>query len=250
MMTVALRHRCRNPKCRTKLPAPVESEHHAFCCRGCFESFYRNRCRVCEKDLRLTGKEPGKRRMYCRAPNTCAAEAQKWPHIYALPAADGPSPQISAQMLRSAHSTGPEIGIAGPARCLRDWRWGGDENFDWSLYDEAGLTIARLVLGPDGRYQLRSPITTPPQSWADLEEAKRSAEGFALMAMAVDPKLAARIAKDNSAPHPMGPPRKSAWPTAETSADLKIREAGLDTDPESIPGFLRRTARLPTPCTS
>jgi hypothetical protein len=30
-----LRHRCRNPKCRSKLPKPVANEHHAFCTRGC-----------------------------------------------------------------------------------------------------------------------------------------------------------------------------------------------------------------------
>jgi hypothetical protein len=29
------RHRCRNQRCRSKLPAPVENEHHAFCTRGC-----------------------------------------------------------------------------------------------------------------------------------------------------------------------------------------------------------------------
>jgi hypothetical protein len=36
-MTKALRNNCRNPHCRTKLKAPVENEHHAFCCRaaGC-----------------------------------------------------------------------------------------------------------------------------------------------------------------------------------------------------------------------
>jgi hypothetical protein len=43
-----LRHRCRNPKCRMKLPAPVSNERDAFCCRTCYEIFYRRRCRVCE----------------------------------------------------------------------------------------------------------------------------------------------------------------------------------------------------------
>src|SRR5260370_35580344 len=46
-----LRHRCRNPRCRLRLPKPVENEHHAFCCRSCFESFYRARVRVCERDI-------------------------------------------------------------------------------------------------------------------------------------------------------------------------------------------------------
>jgi hypothetical protein len=48
---VELRHRCRNPHCRSKLPEPVSNERDAFCCRGCYESFYLHRCRVCEKSL-------------------------------------------------------------------------------------------------------------------------------------------------------------------------------------------------------
>jgi hypothetical protein len=44
-----LRHRCRNPKCRCKLPEPTSIQRNAFCCRGCFTSFYRSRCLVCEQ---------------------------------------------------------------------------------------------------------------------------------------------------------------------------------------------------------
>jgi hypothetical protein len=51
-MKQSLRHYCRNPRCRMKLQAPVENEHRAFCCRGCFESFYRSRCLVCEEPMR------------------------------------------------------------------------------------------------------------------------------------------------------------------------------------------------------
>lgn len=43
-----LRHRCRHPRCRSKLPSPVTNPREAFCCRGCYESFYLHRCRVCE----------------------------------------------------------------------------------------------------------------------------------------------------------------------------------------------------------
>ena len=46
-----LRHYCRNPKCRSKLPAPVANEREAFCARGCYSSFYLHRCRVCEKPI-------------------------------------------------------------------------------------------------------------------------------------------------------------------------------------------------------
>jgi hypothetical protein len=60
-----LRHRCRNPHCRTKLNQPVENLHTAFCKRGCYDSFYLKRCLVCEKD-----KPAGStaRRKLCRRP--------------------------------------------------------------------------------------------------------------------------------------------------------------------------------------
>jgi len=37
-----LRHYCRNPRCRSKLPDPVENTREAFCCRGCYRQFYRS----------------------------------------------------------------------------------------------------------------------------------------------------------------------------------------------------------------
>ena len=46
--TAELRHRCRNPRCRSKLPAPVANAREAFCARGCHGAFYRARCLVCE----------------------------------------------------------------------------------------------------------------------------------------------------------------------------------------------------------
>jgi hypothetical protein len=43
--------KCRNTKCRMRLPVPTSNEREGFCCRGCYESFYLKRCRVCEKGL-------------------------------------------------------------------------------------------------------------------------------------------------------------------------------------------------------
>jgi hypothetical protein len=43
-----LRHYCRNPKCRSKLPNPIANPKEAFCARGCHSSFYRRHCLVCE----------------------------------------------------------------------------------------------------------------------------------------------------------------------------------------------------------
>jgi hypothetical protein len=204
------KHYCRNPRCRSRLHEPVENEHRAFCTRGCYKSFYRNRCRVCGRDLRKTGKPGDAQRLYCRPPHRCAAEARKWPEKYGFEARPVPYPLFRTNNLRSAHSTGLKIGLVSDrpaAHCLRGWWWGGDGDRDHSLYDRDGLTIARVVLEGDGRYRLRTPIAIPRQTWAHLEEAKRGAESFALMAMpleAVDPKLAARIKRNNETPHPMG----------------------------------------------
>ena len=50
----AMRKFCRNPKCRMKLPTPTSNEREAFCCRGCYQSFYLHRCLVCEKAIERT----------------------------------------------------------------------------------------------------------------------------------------------------------------------------------------------------
>jgi hypothetical protein len=34
-----------------KLPEPVSNEREAFCCRGCYRSFYRHRCLICEQPI-------------------------------------------------------------------------------------------------------------------------------------------------------------------------------------------------------
>jgi len=107
-----LRHRCRNPKCRGKLPAPTDNLRRAFCTRFCFDSFYRNRCRVCEKDLRKKGGRGHASRLYCRPPNNCKAEAQKWPGRYEY----GSSITPATTNVSNAHSTGTFWRhIAGPS---------------------------------------------------------------------------------------------------------------------------------------
>jgi hypothetical protein len=51
----AMRHRCRNPKCRAKLKTPVSNSREAFCPETtCKQRFYRLRCYVCEE------KKPGR----------------------------------------------------------------------------------------------------------------------------------------------------------------------------------------------
>ena len=84
-MTDALRHYCRNSRCRTKLREPVENEHAAFCCRGCFEQFYRSRCAVCERDLSrdpMTGEAVKLGRKFCG--QKCQREHRRFPRVYSV----------------------------------------------------------------------------------------------------------------------------------------------------------------------
>jgi hypothetical protein len=62
-----LRHRCRNPRCGVKLKAPIENARDAFCYPGCYESFYRSRCLVCERPFdRKTERKRVCNRSKCR----------------------------------------------------------------------------------------------------------------------------------------------------------------------------------------
>jgi hypothetical protein len=244
-MSVELRHYCRNLKCRSKLPAPIENVRKAFCCRGCHGAFYRSRCLVCEKDTGtnpLTGEKRKRlgQRKFCG--RKCKAEARQFPPVYAWVL---PDPVRRARSSSSCDKMGLKTGPASDrptSHCLRGWWWGGDGHRDHSLYDRDGLTIARVVLEGDGRYHPRKPIATPRQAWAHLEEAKRGAESFALMAIplaAVGPKLAARIKRDNETPHPMGSPLNRR-PLTGDATPSDWRPTGNGADVPDIPDFLRR----------
>src|SRR5262249_43836239 len=235
------KHYCRNPRCRSRLPEPVENEHHAFCTSGCHASFYRSRCLICEERMRRKDE-----RQRCKSGHRlCQSEYRKFPRAYDFPREMGGSTGFVRQPPAKAHSTGLKSDVRGDrptSHCLCVWWWGGDSDRDHSLYDRDGLTIARVVLEGDGRYHLRKPIATPTQAWAQLGAAKRGAESLALRASplaAVGPKLAARTKRDNETPHPMGPPLNRPPLTGDaTSSDW--RSTGNGADVPDIPGFLRR----------
>ena len=107
-MSVELRHYCRNLKCRSKLPAPIENVRKAFCCRGCHSAFYRTRCVVCEKDTGtnpLTGEKRKRlgQRKFCG--RKCKAEARQFPHVYAWTVRRTRSPSSCDKM---GLKTGPQ----------------------------------------------------------------------------------------------------------------------------------------------
>jgi hypothetical protein len=65
------RYKCRNLRCRIKLPAPVSNPRDAFCCRGCFDSFYLRRCLVCEAPIEQAKR--GRPRLICKKSRCRAA---------------------------------------------------------------------------------------------------------------------------------------------------------------------------------
>ena len=251
------RHYCRNLRCRAKLPEPVDNHRHAFCSRGCFDRFYLGRCRVCERDIStdpLSGRRRSQsaHRQFCG--RKCRAEHRKFPRVYA---GGLPEPVRRTASVRNAQSTGIKFGVSGSppkARCLRDWWWGDPRIGDLCLHDKDGLTIARFVLGADGLYHLWTPTRWPRMSSPDLVQAKHRAESLALAAIpleTVDPKLAARIKRDNATPHPMGPPLNRPWPIGlqddEVHLGANSRIATADfaktADPGPTPDFLQRKLR-------
>jgi hypothetical protein len=177
-MTRKAKHYCRNPRCRMKLPAPVENEHHALCTPGCHTSFYRSRCLVCEDPMRR--RREGQR--IKSGHGKCSAEYRRFPHVYDLPDRPVvPMVGISNESLAEAHSTGLKTRIEGdrpPFQCLRMWAWTPEADCELELHDQYGQMLARLEHNR-GRYRLTHPRTVPILSWPDLDEAKHHAEGLA-----------------------------------------------------------------------
>jgi hypothetical protein len=64
---------CRNPRCGDALKAPTANPRSAFCCPSCEQSFYRVRCRVCERPL--PGRKTARRQLCGRS--VCRHEFQR-----------------------------------------------------------------------------------------------------------------------------------------------------------------------------
>jgi len=107
----ALRHYCRNPKCRTKLKQPVANSHKAFCCRGCHESFHLKRCLVCEAEKPPRSTE---RRKLCRRPK-CQARYRQNRSLYAF---SGSGTGHTANGVRNLDKSGVQTGTLSD----RPWR--------------------------------------------------------------------------------------------------------------------------------
>ena len=108
-----MRHMCRNPHCRSKLPAPVENDHHAFCTLGCHAVFYRSRCLVCEEPMRR--KNDAQR--FGSGHAVCRSEYRRFPGVFDHPQVrdgyGGTAPVIEAPETSIKPALGWRV-VAGP----------------------------------------------------------------------------------------------------------------------------------------
>ena len=121
----AMRSMCRNPRCRSELPAPVSNPREAFCARGCHTSFYRKRCLVCEGPMeRKTENQKicGKRK--CRSAFRARSDFGRY-----LP------PSSDKHPLRNPIKSGIKMPVAG------------DRGVDWAIaVNSARIRAPRCVL--------------------------------------------------------------------------------------------------------
>jgi hypothetical protein len=102
------RHYCRNPRCRSKLPAPVSNPRQAFCARGCYTSFYLHRCLACEGPIERKRED----QKVCRRPKCRNAwRAGSGFGRYAISAA------------KLAAKDADSIGVKGAAKLDVAWRF-------------------------------------------------------------------------------------------------------------------------------
>jgi hypothetical protein len=146
--TQTLRHYCRNPRCRSKLPSPASDPRKAFCTRGCHSSFYLNRCLVCEND-----KPAGStaRRKLCRRPK-CEGRYRKNSAHYSFLGADTTS---AANVPRSAQSTG----IKSADFDDRPWHIVAGPKITAAVYHCATLPVdpetAKRIAAANDRHRIR-----------------------------------------------------------------------------------------------
>ena len=104
-----MRHRCRNPRCGDKLKESTDNPREAFCCEGCFKSYYRNRCIVDERPYRRVREDQhtcGRRK--------CKGELRRHPLRYFGRWLQVPGEALSA--IRNPIKSALKTGITG-------WRW-------------------------------------------------------------------------------------------------------------------------------
>jgi hypothetical protein len=197
MNRIAVRHYCRFD--RTKLSEPTDNPKRAFCCRGCFNSFYRSRCVVCESPIRRKNE----RQKTC-IDVRCKADLQQFPLAYSWPEKRLPPSYPSAKSVSPSKNidfigleTGDRV-VRGPVsyRCLSHWYWENDLDVEWRLFTDRDQLAARINLRSNV-WTLTWPRTIGVQSRPMLEDAKQLAISIAVNNL-IDAKTTARLARANT----------------------------------------------------
>ena len=183
-MSTGEHHYCRNQRCRSKLPEPVENPHRAFCCRSCFEQFYRTRCLVCEKH------KHHQRRQLCGHVN-CKREKARFPHLFEWPST------VPAPIAGTVKVT-QEVPILRPLKwlsgSLRGFAWAETDGDTWILHHRDGTVSAVVRRAEIGdHWWVARPRVYPAPPIEPLADAQRRAVHTALWGLRLDRKSARRV---------------------------------------------------------
>jgi hypothetical protein len=158
------------PRCGGKIKDPTSNPREAFCCKGCFTSYYRNRCIVCERSYNRTREDQhtcGRRKCKGELRRHRLRYRGKWVQI----------PDEALSTIRNPIKSGFKTGITS----LRGWRWirlpGEDD--DWQLLNREGKQVARIR--QEGElYWVSHPSRLPEPPLEGLGPANMRAELLAL----------------------------------------------------------------------
>ena len=184
-----MRVRCRNLRCRSKLPVPTENDHKAFCSPHCHAQFFHWKCAVCETPIpRGRHSKPRK----CCRDRKCRSAYRRFHETYSPPEkpSGGHREPIREADVKNPCGTGSFFGEKG----VRGWRWeaSGDKHCLF-LHDRHVATVS----GAEGDWKITRPRTIPVQGASTLEAARKKAVEAALWTLPLDPATAKHIARTN-----------------------------------------------------
>jgi hypothetical protein len=196
---------------------------------------------VCE---RLLPPGPANRKLCKRA--ACRAEYRRFPHLFAFA---GRNPGQPTGSVERPPKTSTKSGFFWRDASGRGWRWEQFGAEHW-LFNRAEDVEAR-VIPADEHYVVRLSPGVDYGAPRPLDQAKRHAISLALARLPLEPKHAARLARQNELPP--DPPQHllpctgsylagSEALQAASPKPFRIVDASApEGDLRSIPSFLRRT---------
>jgi hypothetical protein len=211
-----VRRYCRNPRCRSKLPAPVSNRREAFCTRGCHNSFYRHRCLICERPI----EQPKRgRRLICKKAKCRSALRSNY----------GLGRYRTSFAAKSVSNKADFIGVKEPLKPRRPWRILAGPELSASAFHCADL---------GGEEAVEAINRSNFKHW-------RAADG--------NSEAKTLIKRHHPPVNVLGGYEHSGVPVVDLALSkpkLRQAKARFTDDRLNIPEFLRRTARPPEALTA